>query len=257
MVEFARKDEQMEWVAELTLRERRQSVGDHERLGTAGTGDDDSQPIEFGREPLGGDVGAHVSLFGGLDIEIAERVEPTIAVVFDGPDDTLGDRSITVRKGDRRRLAEAIVLEAGERARGGLSGRSVDDPRLDVTLVGTKPEIRVRRRDYRIASDEKHCRTSFGRIEDRCRLLFDARPIADVDGDLVVGFELFDRGSDEPAGVELGEDPVSVPECFLTLDRDRALVVETEPDEGEHWPASGGGRIKRLAPEIAASKRHA
>jgi hypothetical protein len=50
----------------------------------------------------------------------------------------------------------------------------------------------------------------------------------------MVGFEVLDRGSGEFAGVEFGEDPVGVAECGLTLDRDRALVVEAETDESEH-----------------------
>jgi hypothetical protein len=64
--------------------------------------------------------------------------------------------------------------------------------------------------------------------------LLDARAVADLDLDAVVGFEVRDRRARKLAGVELREDPVGAPEGLLALDGNRALVVETQADEGEH-----------------------
>jgi hypothetical protein len=72
-------------------------------------------------------------------------VEAALAVRVDGVDDAFGYTTLVVTVGerDRGRLPEAVVLEAGERTRGGLGGRAVDHAGLDPALVRAQPEVGV------------------------------------------------------------------------------------------------------------------
>jgi len=173
-------------------------------------------------------------------------VQVPLAVLPDGGEDAVGDAAVSLLEGERRGLAKPVVLEAGERTRGGLGGRPVDDAGLDSPLVRAGPQVDVRRRNHRVARGEKG-RVSPGRgVEYRLRVPLDARAVADLDVDAVSFFEGVDGRPDETAGIELRERAVGVPQGVPPLQCDGTLVVQPEPDEREHTPVSGRWRVKRL-----------
>jgi hypothetical protein len=110
----------------------------------------------------------------------------------------------------------------------------VDETGLDAPVVGPQPEVDVRGGDEGVPADEEGDIAGLGGREDGFGLLLDAGAVSNLDVDAVKRLEVGDGGPGEPAGVQLGEDPVGDPDCVPALERDRALVVEAEADEGEH-----------------------
>ena len=161
-------------------------------------------------------------------------MEVTLAVGRNRLDHALGDAVVGFRKRQRRGLAKAVVLEAGQRTRGGLGRRAVDHLGLDAPVVGAQPEVDVGRRDHRVAGRQEDSVTVRGGLENGFGPLLDTLAVADNDVDVVGGLEVVDGRPDEAAGVELGEGGVGRPERVATPDGNRALVVEAETDEREH-----------------------
>ena len=246
----------MQRVAEVTLGECGESVAGDDPVGTACAGDDDTQRVLPAlREQTSGGVGGHVLLVVAvrcagpvdLDVEVDDRVEAALAVRLDGVDDTLWDvvAAVSVRERKGGRLAEAVVLEAGETARGRLGGDAVDDLGVDAALHRPQAQVDVGRRDHRVACSEESDVVVRGSVENRFGMLFDTRAVSDLDVDGVGRLEVCDGRAHEAAGVALREGPVDVSERLLALDRDRAFVVEPEADEAEHTTAGWPGRLNR------------
>ena len=265
-VEVTRNHEQVQGVAEVPVGEGRESVGGDDRVVTPRPGDDTADTVEFFGKQFGGVVGGHVLLVVGvdsrrpgsdLDVEIDERVQSALAVVRDGvenaPRNAVG--AVGVGERQRRRLPEAVVLETGQRCGGRFGGRAVDDSRLDVAFGRSEAQVDVGGGNHRVAGGEEDALAVFGSIEYRLGVGFDAGTVPNLDVGVVVGFEVRNARSDEFAGVELREDAVGRPERIPSFDGNRAFVVETEANEGEHTSARvaavknaalGGGRSVRL-----------
>jgi len=75
---------------------------------------------------------------------------------------------------------------------------------------------------------------ALGGFENRLRVLLDAGSVSAFDTRLQCVLQRFDISTDQPARVKFGEHPVSVPDGIAARDRDRALIIEAQPDECEH-----------------------
>ena len=250
----------MQGATEVAAGQLFQRVGDDERVGTPGPGDDDSQLIgELDAEQFGSRVGGHVRVVAvgpvgvvDLDIEVDEGVTITLAVALDSRDDAIRNAlaAVGLLEGQRRRLPEAVVLEPGERPGGRLGGRPVDDAGLDTAFFGPDSEVGVGRRDHGVAGREKDHVGRLGGLENRFGLALDTGAVANLDVGSVERFEPVEVSSDEAAGVEFGEDAVRVADSVASLDGDRAFVVEAKADECEHTRSQS-------APGIKGAKRQA
>ena len=243
----------MERTAEFLVGEAVDTVGGHDGIRASGASDDHAEFVAEGFGEQGRcAVGAHELFLAlpvgvvDLDVQVDERVEVPVAIVRDGFDDAVRNvaTAVGVGEGERRRLAEAVVLESGEGGGRSLGRRPVDDSGPESALVGAESKVDVGRRYHRIAGSHEGDIVRFGRVEDRFRVLLDGRPVKDLKRDVVVVLESLEVGTDEFAGVELGEDLVGRLERFLTFDGDGALVIESESDEREHMLDLAGVGIK-------------